>query len=226
MVNMDGFILTHGMEPVELAEEKDVNKFLGPYVPPYKLDVENPLSFGLLGDPTVYLETRYAIHKTMEDVLDVIPAIGREFESIFGRKGIDLVEEYNLEGSNTVIVSMGSVNGTIKDFVDQHKGIGLLKIITYRPFPKKKIYDLLQGRKKVLVLEKDISLGSDGALYTEVKSLFNSGTPEVSGFIAGLGGRDITFSTLEEMLKIAEEKQVSSYFLDVDYSLLKEEFYV
>ncbi len=230
MINMDGYILTHGMEPVDIPSQTEVDKFLPPYNPPYKLDVDNPLSMGLLGDPTVYLETRYAIQKTLEDVLKIIPEVGKEFESIFKRKGIDLVEKYKIDDAENVIVAMGSVCGTIKDFVDKKRkeglSLGLLKIITYRPFPKEEIFNSLKDKRNIFVLEKAVSLGNEGPLYTEIKSLFEGETPCVSGFIAGLGGRDITFNTLEKMLEVAKKGKVRSYFLDVNYSLLKEEFFI
>ncbi|MFA6282320.1 MAG: pyruvate ferredoxin oxidoreductase, partial [Candidatus Omnitrophota bacterium] len=97
MVNMDGFILTHGMETVDVPSQELVDKYLPPYKAPYKLDVENPMSFGLLGDPSVYIENRYALHKTLEDCLSVIPQVGKEFKAAFGRKGLDLVETYKTE---------------------------------------------------------------------------------------------------------------------------------
>ena len=230
MVNMDGYILTHGMEPVDIPDQALVDKFLPPYTPPYKLDVDNPLSLGLLGDPTVYLETRYALQKTLEEIKDLIPKVGEEFKQLFGRKGLNFVESYKVEDADSVILAMGSVCGTVKDFVDKKREegekIGLLRIIVYRPFPKKIIYELLKEKERLFVLEKAISLGMEGPLYTEVKSLFNKPSPKICGFIAGLGGRDITFNTLEEMLKVGKDKEVSCYFLDVDHSLLKDEFYV
>lgn len=228
MVNMDGYILTHGMEAVDIPEQSLVDKFLPPYDPPYKLDVENPLSFGLLGDPSVYLETRYAIQKTFDDVLKIIPSLGEEFKSVFGREGLNLTEGYFLDDADVVIVAMGSVTGTIKEFIDekrkQGRKIGLLRIITYRPFPKEMIFNALKDKKRLIVLEKAISLGNEGPLYTEVKSLFSNSLPKVMGFVAGLGGRDITFSTLEDMLSRSEAEELRCEFLDVNKSLLQEEF--
>jgi len=230
MVNMDGYILTHGMEPVDIPSQEKIDEFLPPYTPPYKLDVENPLSMGLLGDPTVYLETRYAIQKTLEDVLKLIPQIGEDFESIFGRKGVALLEKYRIDGAEDVIVAMGSVCGTVKDFIDKKRKegfpLGLLKIVTYRPFPKEEIFSFLKDKKNVFVLEKAISLGSNGPLYTEIKSLFKNSLPKICGFIAGLGGRDITFNTLEEMLAVGRKEMVSSYFLDVNHTLLRDKFFI
>jgi pyruvate ferredoxin oxidoreductase alpha subunit len=230
MVNMDGFILTHGMETVDMPSQELVDKFLPPYNAPYKLDVDNPMSFGLLGDPSLYLETRYALQKTLDDVLGVIPAVGKDFETVFGRKGLDLVEPYRLDDAKIAIVAMGSVCGTIKDYIDQQrqkgKKIGLLRVIAYRPFPKEKIANILQNVGKILVLDKSISLGNEGPLYTEVKSLFASKKPKVSGFVAGLGGRDITLETIKDMVNIVKKKDVRCQFLDLKENLLKEEFYV
>lgn len=230
MINMDGYILTHGMEPVDIAEQELVDKFLPSYNPPYKLDVDNPLSMGLLGDPTVYLETRYALHKTMEEVLELIPVIGEEFTNIFGRSGIRLVEGYRLDDADTVLVAMGSLCGTLKDFIDEkrNKGakLGLLRIVTYRPFPKNEIKKLLEGKRSVIVIDKAVSLGNEGPLFTEIKSLFSDSPIKFFGFIAGLGGRDITFNTIENMLEIVKEKEVRDEFLDINHDLLKGEFYV
>ncbi|MFA5337569.1 MAG: pyruvate ferredoxin oxidoreductase [Candidatus Omnitrophota bacterium] len=230
MVNMDGFILTHGMETVDVPSQDLVDKFLPPYKAPYKLDVDNPMSFGLLGDPSIYLEARYSLHKTLEETLDLMPKIGKEFESVFGRKGLTLVESYKLEDAKIAIVAMGSVCGTIKDYIDSQrekgKKIGLLRVISYRPFPKDAIFEALKNVSKVLVLDKSISLGSEGPLYTEVKSLFANKKPKVSGFVAGLGGRDITIQTIKDMVDISKAKDVRCEFLNVNQSLLKEEFYV
>jgi len=230
MVNMDGFILTHGMETVDVPSQDLVDKFLPPYKAPYKLDVDNPMSFGLLGDPSIYLEARYSLHKTLEETLDLMPKIGKEFESVFGRKGLTLVESYKLEDAKIAIVAMGSVCGTIKDYIDSQrekgKKIGLLRVISYRPFPKDAIFEALKNVSKVLVLDKSISLGSEGPLYTEVKSLFANKKPKVSGFVAGLGGRDITIQTVKDMVDISKAKDVRCEFLNVNQSLLKEEFYV
>ncbi|MDD5584248.1 MAG: pyruvate ferredoxin oxidoreductase, partial [Candidatus Omnitrophica bacterium] len=230
MVNMDGFILTHGMETVDMPEQNQIEKFLPAYNAPYKLDVENPMSFGLLGDPSIYLEARYAVQKTLEDLLTLIPATGKEFQSVFGRKGLELVEGYRLEDAKIAIVAMGSVCGTIKDYIDQErakgKQIGMLKVISYRPFPKDAIAAALQNTAKVLVLDKSISLGNEGPLYTEVKSVFANKKPKVSGFVAGLGGRDITLETIKDMVTIAKKEEVRCKFLGLKEELLKEEFYV
>lgn len=231
MVNMDGYILTHGMEVVDIPEEEKVDKFLPSYNPPYKLDVDNPLSFGLLGDPEVYLETRLAIQKTMENVLSFIPEVSREFSALLGREGLRLIEAYRIEDAEVVLVAMGSVCGTIKEVVDEERlnsnKVGLLRVITYRPFPKVEIYKKLKGVPYVSVLDKAISLGSDGPLYTETKALFGSSDNiKISGFIGGLGGRDITKATIRKIIEMSRIEPSSCRFVDVKEDLLKEGFYV
>lgn len=228
MVCVDGFILTHGMEIVDLPTQEEVDKFLPPYNPPYKLDVENPMSLGLLGDPSIYLENRYALHKTMEDVLKLIPTVSNEYKKQFGREGISLVEEYKLADAEIALVAMGSVCGTIKDVIDEQRAkgikVGLLKIVTYRPFPKEAIANSLKNIPYVGIVDKDISLGSEGALYTEVKSLFNTPAKKISGFIIGLGGRDITIANIEEMIKLTKTEENRCKFIGLNSDLLWEEF--
>ncbi|MCD6540061.1 MAG: pyruvate ferredoxin oxidoreductase [Candidatus Omnitrophica bacterium] len=232
MVCIDGYILTHGMEVVDIPSQEQVDKFLPPYNPPYKLDVDNPLSLGLLGDPTVYMETRYAIQETLNDVLKLIPQVSSEFESIFGRRTLRLVETYKTDDAEVILVAMGSVAGTIKDVIDEErskgKKIGLLKIVTYRPFPKEEVFNILKQASQVGVIEKAVSLGSDGPLYTEISALFSGekGSPQISGFVAGLGGRDITKKTIQRVIELVKEKKASCIFMDLNKELLWEEFRV
>ncbi len=227
MVCVDGFILTHGMETIDMPGQEEVDKFLPQYNPPYKLDVDDPMSFGLLGDPSVYAETRYAIHKTMEEVIDLVPQVGKEYKDLFSRDSLKLIESYKLEDADLAIVAMGSVCGTIKDVVDAErekgKKVGLLKIVTYRPFPKDAIKAAVNKIPCLAVVDKDISLGSDGALYSEIKSLLNS-DKKVSGFVAGLGGRDITVDTIKGIIASAEKKTNSCTFVDLNKALLWDEF--
>ncbi|MFH1503975.1 MAG: pyruvate ferredoxin oxidoreductase, partial [Candidatus Omnitrophota bacterium] len=185
MVCVDGFILTHGMETVDIPSQEEVDKFLPKYNPPYKLDVNEPMSFGLLGDPTVYAESRYAIQKTMEEVLPLVKEVGQEYQALTGRDSVRWIEEYKTEDAQTVLIAMGSVCGTIKDVIGQErekgKKVGLLKIVTYRPFPKEAINNALKNIPNIGVIDKDISLGSEGALYLEVKAAL-SADKKISGF--------------------------------------------
>jgi pyruvate ferredoxin oxidoreductase alpha subunit len=209
LVNIDGFILSHGYEPVEIPSQDLVDKFLPPYNPPYKLDVNNPLTFGPLVGPEWYLETRYAIQETLNnDVKKKIVEVAEEFTKLFGRKSYGLFEGYKTEDAETIFVTMGSLAGVIKEVVDelreQGEKVGLLRIITYRPFPEEVAKVLLKA-KRILVLEKCISLGAKGplcedvisVLYTQVSSN-GSKLPTVQNFICGLGGRDVSKEELLE----------------------------
>lgn len=229
MVCVDGFILTHGMETVDMPSQEQVDEYLPPYAPPFKLDVDNPMSFGLLGDPAVYTETRYAIQKTMEDVLELLPEEGRIFKDKFGRDTVRILEEYRLEDAETAIVAMGSVCGTIKDVIDSERErgnkVGLLKVVCFRPFPGEQIKKALDKVPYVGIVDKDISLGSTGALYSEIKSVLGPGK-KVSGFVAGLGGRDIRLSTIKGIIEDTRKTVTPCKFVDLNQELLWEEFKV
>lgn len=229
MVNMDGFVLTHALEVVDFPAQQEVDRFLPAYRPLYSLDVNNPMTLGLLADPDYYMETRFAINQTHKDVLELIPLVGDEFQKIFGRPGVRLVEEYRTKDAEKVIVAMGSVCGTIKDVVDQMRSkgrkVGLLKIITYRPFPAEAIYQALKNNPKVAVLEKAVSLGSYSPLLAEIRAVFSGKkkAPRISGFVIGLGGRDITIDSIKEVFKKLTAKEISEEYIDLKPELLEEE---
>jgi len=217
IVNIDGYILSHGYEPVEFPNQELVDKFLPPYNPPYKLDINNPLTLGSLIGPEYYLETRYAIQETMNnEVKRKILDVAEEFTRIFSRKSFGLFEEYKIQDAETIFVSMGSIAGPIKDVVDElrEKGqkVGFLRIITYRPFPSKEVGKILSNAKRVIVIDKSISLGSYGPLYQDVVNsvYINSqvdnqkNLPKVVGYICGLGGRDVY---KEEIIEIYNDKE-------------------
>ncbi len=231
MVCMDGYILTHGIETVDIPAQEEVDKFLPAYKPLYKLDPDEPITMGMLADPDYYMETRFAIQKTLEDVLGLIPKITLEFCKVFSRSYNGLVEEYRLKDAERVIVAMGSVCGTIKETVDELRAkgrkVGLLKITTYRPFPYADIYAALKDVPKVAVLDRALSLGSYAPLSAEVKALFfgKKKKPQVIGsFIAGLGGRDITKDSIREIFRLLTTKEKLGEFIDLKPELLKENY--
>ncbi len=232
MVCMDGFILTHGMETVDIPEQDKVNKFLPNYKPLYQLDPANPISMGLLADPDYYMETRFAIQETMRESIGYLSEISKEFNNVFGRNYNDLlVEEYQLKDAEKVIVAMGSVCGTIKEVVVEQrakgKKVGLLRIISYRPFPYARIYEALKDVPKVAVLDKSVSLGAYAPIAVEVKSAFygkKKGPKVISSFVGGLGGRDITLETIHEVFRRLTTKEVNFDFVDLKPELLKEEY--
>jgi pyruvate ferredoxin oxidoreductase alpha subunit len=231
MVVMDGFILTHGVETVDMPEQAQVDKFLPSYKPLYKLDVENPMTLGPLVDPDYYMETRYAIEETHKDVLKLIPKVLAEFAKVFGRTSNGLIEEYKIKDAERVIVAMGSVCGTIKEVVDESrakgKKVGLLRVISYRPFPAQQIYEALKNVPKVGVIDRALSLGSVAPLASEVKATFfgKAKKPKtVSSFVVGLGGRDITKDSIKEIFRLLTGKEKAGEFIDLKPELLKESF--
>lgn len=193
MVCLDGFILTHTVEPVDIPKKEDVNAFLPPYKPEHAfLDPENPMSIGTFTDPNYYMEARYAIDVAMENSREVIRDVNKEFEEAFGRR-YDFVENYMCDDAEIILVAMGSVCGTIKEVVDdlRNKGekVGLLKVRVFRPFPKDEIAAAIKNADKIAVLDKNISFSMGGVLFNEIKSKLDV---EAYGFILGLGGRDVT----------------------------------
>jgi pyruvate ferredoxin oxidoreductase alpha subunit len=226
MVNMDGFILTHAFEPIELMDQKMADEFLPPYKPELYLTTKNPLTFGILAEPDWYMETRYRLQKAIEASADMIEEVANKFNKTFGRYSGGLVENYRLEGAETAVVSMGSAVGTIKEVVDElrdkGKKVGVLKIRAYRPFPKKAAYDALKNIKNVIVIEKAISLGSSGMLYDDIKAALygKPAQPRVSGFIAGLGGRDIPKESIVKVIEKGETSEVENGFVDLKEHLI------
>ncbi|MDD5246574.1 MAG: pyruvate ferredoxin oxidoreductase [Candidatus Omnitrophica bacterium] len=231
MVCMDGFILTHGIETVDMPTQEQVDKFLPTYKALYKLDVDNPITMGPLVDPDGYMETRYAIQKTQEEALELIPKVMSEFKKVFGRDYNGLVEEYFTKDAERVIVTMGSVCGTVKDVVDElrakGKKVGMLKVSCFRPFPVAAVTESLKNIPKVAVLDKSLSLGSYAPLATEVRAAFcgKKKAPKIiSSFIAGLGGRDITRHSIKEIFRLLTAKELQGEFIDLKPELLKESY--
>lgn len=220
-VCFDGFILSHTYEPVDMLSQEDVDKFLPKFSPYQRLDAADPISFGMYATPDYYLEFRYEIDCAVKRSKDVIKKAGKEFGSMFGRDYSTLVEGYRLDDAETAIVAMGSICGTIKDTIDEMrdegKKVGLLKIRVFRPFPDEEIAKALSHVKRVAVLDKNISLGSKGAVALEVKdALYGSGI-SVKDYILGLGGRDVRKKDIKEIVACLE-KGVGDQF----YGLRKE----
>ncbi|MBC7253201.1 MAG: pyruvate ferredoxin oxidoreductase [Actinobacteria bacterium] len=224
MVCMDGYVLTHTMEPVDIPEQEEVDRFLPPYRPKYRLDPDDPFTMGAMVGPDAYMETRYHVHMDMMEARSVIQRVADDYAQAFGRHHGGLVETYDLEGADVVLVSMGSLLGTMREAVDELRKeglkVGILKVRCFRPFPKEAIHDALQGIEVVGVIEKDISLGLEGTLCSEMRAAFcGEESPNISSFIMGLGGRDIT---VEEIKQVARDL-ASNPACRVEFRGLKEE---
>jgi pyruvate ferredoxin oxidoreductase alpha subunit len=229
MVCMDGFILTHAYEPVDIPEQKQVDDFLPPFKPQHILDSRWPRGLGMYADPRFYMECRYILHRALEKSKETIMKVNKEFADSFGRDSGGLLKTYKIEDADLVIVTMGSVVGTIKDLIDQleekGKKIGLLQICSYRPFPRAEVYEALKDKMNILVLEKSISLGRGGILGSDVRWSFPRAEKHerhISCFVAGLGGRNISLDLLQDMVERVEKEPVELDFLGLNKEIIAE----
>jgi len=225
MVCMDGFILTHAYERVDIPEQAEVDAFLPPYQPRQILDPAEPVSIGAMVGPEAFMEVRYLAHAKQLSALEHIPRIADEFEARFGRKSGGLVRAYRCEDAETIVVALGSVIGTLKETVDAMRDddvkIGVLGIQSFRPFPLAAVRAALEGAKRVVVLEKSFCVGLGGVVSTDVR-LALSGL-QLHGYtvVAGLGGRAITKASLERMLREAIDDLLQPLtFLDLDWRIV------
>ncbi len=229
MVCMDGFILTHVYEPVQLLDLETVNEFLPPYTPKIVLDPKNPKTFGAFVDPSMFTEYRYMQCQAQNKALSAIERADREFSEIFGRSYGGLLEVYGGDDAEVMLIAMGSVSGTIKDTIDELRSdgvkVGLTRIRSFRPFPVEAIRKAVADAHVIAVIEKDVTVGNDGALVSEIKAaLYNSkvGIP-VIGFAVGLGGRDVTVADVKRAVAKALAAKDGRMDHEFEFLSLREE---
>ena len=228
MVCMDGFILTHAMEIVDVPEAEQVKRFLPDYEPRQVLDPAHPVSIGAMVGPEAYTEVRYLAHHRQMRALELIPQVQKEFAEIFGRDSGGLVRPYRLDEAETIIVSMGSVLGTIKEVVDERRErgekIGVLGITSFRPFPIDAVREALKNAKRFVNIEKAFSVGIGGIVSSHCRSAVRGMGIDNYEVIAGLGGRPITKASLHSMLDDLEAGRLPAQtFLDLDHELVDAE---
>lgn len=205
MVNLDGFILTHTYEMVEIPEQEMVDKFLPKFETPNKMSFENPKNLAFSSQPDDNTEFKYQQNKAMFDSIDVIKKTDQDFGEQFGRYYNGMVEEIMCDDADAVLVTLGSITGTVRVVAKQLRAkglkVGILKIRFMRPFPEKEIMELSRKIKAIGVIDKDISFGYEGTIYTNVNSALSKANASVfkKNFIGGLGGRDITKAEIEKM---------------------------
>lgn len=228
MVCMDGFILTHASEQVDIPEQDQVDAYLPPYVPRQILDPENPVSIGAMVGPEAFTEVRYLTHVRTLRALDVIPQAAKDFENIFRRDSGGLIRPYFCEDAETVIIALGSVLGTIKDVVDERRNrgesIGVLGITTFRPFPFAAVRNALQKAVRIIVIEKAFAIGVGGIVSENVMSAISGRDISCYTVIAGLGGRPITQSSLQALFDqgVADSLEPLT-FLDLEKEVVARE---
>lgn len=226
MVCMDGFILTHAYERVDLPTQAQVDAFLPPYEPRQVLDPAEPVSIGAMVGPEAFAEVRYLAHARQMRAIERIPQIAAEFQGIFGRDSGGLLHTYRCEDAHTIVVALGSVLGTIKDTVDALRDeghrIGVLGITSFRPFPLAAVREALVHAERVVVLEKSFSVGLGGIVANDVRMAMSGTRRNGYTIVAGLGGRAITQASLARVFGQALRDELEPLtFLDMDWGLIE-----
>ena len=208
MVCVDGFVLTHVFEPVRIFDQEAVDAFLPPYVPVHYLTPEKPMVFGSYTDDTNTLEFHFINQQAVLASAGKVEAAAAEYRAAFGNYQGGLIDTYAIEDAEVVLVAMGSVIGTLREAVDvlRAKGIkvGLLKVRCFRPFPAAAVREAVRHAGAVAILDRSLSVGSQGVLATDVKSALYDAPggerPLALGLLAGFGGREVTLDTVAEIV--------------------------
>ncbi len=205
MINLDAFVLSHTSEPVAIPKQELIDGFLPKRDAQFKVDPEDPHAFGALVGPDAYMEMRYKLFQAMEDSRQVIREVDSEYAEKFGRSYGGLIEEYCTEGAEVVLLTSATAVSTARVAVDELRSlgfpVGMVKLRTFRPFPVEEIRSISERVGKIGVLDRNVSFGATGMIYQEAKAvLYNAPVkPILFGFIAGLGGRDITTETIKDI---------------------------
>ena len=225
MVCMDGFILTHAYERVDMPTQEQVDTYLPPYAPRQILDPAEPVSIGAMVGPEAFMEVRYLAHAKQMQAIELIPGYAEEFRGVFGRDSGGLIHTYRADDAETIVVALGSVLGTVKDTVDEMRergiSIGVLGIACFRPWPLLAVRAVLAGAKRVVVLEKSLAVGLGGIVSANVETSLAANTCELYAVIAGLGGRPITRASLHRVFGEAIAGKLAHLsFLDLDHTIV------
>lgn len=216
MVCLDGFTLTHTAQVARFLDDQLVKEFVGEYKPKYPLlDVENPTTQGPFDMPDYYFEHKRQQVDAIYNIPSVFLKVQKEFSQVSGRDYANYFEPYKLDDAEYAIAVLGSTAGTAKVAVDElrkeGKKVGLLKVRLYRPFPREEIVETTSHLKALAILDRAISFGTKGALYSDITSAFSGQkeTPRFNNYIYGLGGRDITTGQLKDILEELEDETLN-----------------
>ncbi len=228
MVCMDGFILTHAVERVEVPEQERVDAFLPPFAPRQVLDPDEPISIGAMVGPEAFMEVKYLAHAKQMRALELIPEIAADFKEAFARDSGGLIRSYRAQDAETIVLALGSVLGTIKDTVDelreQGMKIGVVGITSFRPFPLDAVRVALSHAQRVVVLEKALAVGIGGIVSANVRMALAGIQLHGYTVIAGLGGRPITKVSLRGLFADAVADRLEPLtFLDMDWEVVNRE---
>lgn len=231
MVCMDGFVLTHAMENIDVPEQAQTDAFLSAFVPRQQLDVADPMSIGAMVGPEAFTEVRYLAHQKQLEALALIPQLSDEFEKAFGRRAAGLNDsqgllvDYGVDGAETVVLALGATLGTIEDTVDEMRAdgasIGVLGLTAFRPFPMAALREKLAGAKRVIVLERAFAVGVGGVVENDVRTALVGLPVSQVTVVAGLGGRPITRNALRDLFARGMRDELPAMtFLDLNESVV------
>jgi pyruvate ferredoxin oxidoreductase alpha subunit len=211
MVHIDGFHLSHVIEPVLLPEPEEVNKFLPKYHYPYALNPDRPLAMGDFGTPDLYTETKKSQDVALRNSIKVILQAWREFGELLGRD-YSPVEVHNIDDADVLLLTMGSFSEVAMVAIDRLREagekVGLVRLRLWRPFPFQEFRRVVAQAKLLIVLDRAISFGGPGPVCSEIQAALYplEKRPKIASFIGGLGGRDISVEGFENMIHRAVEK--------------------
>jgi pyruvate ferredoxin oxidoreductase alpha subunit len=206
IVNLDGFILSHMIEPMMMPEQDEVNRYLPAYKPRLRLDPEHPITMGPVGMPDVYTESKKAHDEVLKAAKPIIVDAWKAFGDQFGRY-YNPVETYKSEDADTLLITMGSISETAMTAIDAMrtagKKVGLVRLRLWRPFPYDELFAAIKHAKAIAVVDRTVALsGGCGPVCGEVKTVLydHKSYPYVQNYVAGLGGRDVTVEVFEDMV--------------------------
>ncbi len=221
MVNLDGFVLTHTYEVVDVPTQEQADEFLPKFETENKLDLQNPKNLGFSAGPAHNYIFKYKEHVGLLNTKNAVARAENDFKRIFGRSYTGLTESYRTEDAEYILITLGSISGLVRETIDRLREsgekVGLLRIRYMRPFPSEEIADALKNAKAAAVLEKDISFGNEGTVYTNVNSALQKVglTLPTSNYIGGLGGKNITEAEIEEIFRELKQEKAKVQFIGI-----------
>ena len=208
MVCLDGFVLSHTVEKVDVPDQNDVDKFLPKFVPLNMLDVGEPKMINPIVPPDYAMEMRYQLDRVMDSSRKVIKEVDEAFAEKFGRSYGGLFEPYHMEDADFALMSLGTATSTARAVVDElrekGKRAGLIKLRFMRPFPEKELLDAVSHLKALGVFDRSIGFNSYGPVFTEVRSALHALELPITDHIGGLGGRDLTTEEMRDIFAVIE----------------------
>jgi pyruvate ferredoxin oxidoreductase alpha subunit len=230
MVCVDGFVLTHAMEEIDVPEQEQVDALLPPFKPLHVLDPDEPVTIGAMVGPEAFTEVKYLEAHRQLRALDAVRDVAREFREVVGRDSGGLVSAYRVEDADLVLVALGSVLGTAADVVDELRDEGILAgtlgVTCFRPWPLDEVRESLAGASQVVVLNRAVSVGSGSILGQDVRLALTGEQSRVHDVVVGLGGRPVTRHGLRRLVEDVLAGRISDgvlTFPDLDVDLVSRE---